>query len=341
MKSIILLFLFISCAKVSYIFEQGIGQVSLEYGDIDNEDFLSDKNQLTEHKRKVELIIKTKKYFYDYYKISQTDIYDEVKILNSKAVTYLVIHSSNDKVKAIETSFPIIGSFPYLGFFKKDSALEFKNKKEDLGFHTYIRNVYAYSTLNHPMLPMDDNILSSFFYYNDEDLVKLIFHELVHTILFVKDNVGFNENLAEFISEKMLVEYLNIDLKSAKRRKQKELNSKVRKHISSSSVALNKLYKDSNDSALTLSKFLKESFVPNGKVICKIYNLKNCLFEDNTWNNARFAAYGTYEEKRDELDTLFKQKNIKLKEFVFKLINYNIKFDPSMGSFLLQIKKDL
>jgi predicted aminopeptidase len=340
MKSILLIFLFLSCAKISYVLEQGAGQVSLEYNDIDNEDFVADETQDKEHRRKVELIVKAKSYFYDYFNLASTDIYDEVKILENEAVTYLVIHSPKDKIKAVEISFPLVGRFPYLGFFKKNSAVAFKEEKENEGYHTYMRNVYAYSTLNHPLLPMDDNILSSFFYYRDEALVRLIFHELVHTIIFVKDNVSFNENLAEFISDQMAIEYFNIDLNSIKRKKQKELNQKIRLYISSSTRQINQLYKSSTNHEKTLSIYMQNKFIPAGKVLCDEFKMNKCLFEDGDWNNARFAAYGTYTEKQDELLKLFKQENISLKTFTHKLIKFNNVFDPSKGNFLSQIKKD-
>ena len=87
--TLFLLFILTSCAKVSYIVDQGIGQISLEYNDEDVDDFLNDPKIDPKYKEKVKVISKAKKYFYNYFELEQTAIYDEVKILDQPAVTYL------------------------------------------------------------------------------------------------------------------------------------------------------------------------------------------------------------------------------------------------------------
>lgn len=339
---ILIIFLLVSCAKVSYIAEQGIGQVALEYNDIDNEDFLKDPKQKQKYKDKVKLIEKAKSYFFDYYGLKQNAIYDEVKILDQEAVTYLVIHSPVDKIKAIETSFPIVGSFPYLGFFSKESALSFKDEKEKEGFHTYMRPVYAYSTLNHKLWPFYDNILSSFFYYSDKALVELIFHELVHTIIFVGDNVGFNENLAQFISEKMVVEYFKYskeeqDLIVQKKRRYQKLNQRM---VELSKI-LSKNYEIKKESPVhILREFLNGKFYPEVQAVCSELKMEKCWPLKENWNNARFAALGTYEGKRNDLAQIYIKKNLSLKDFVMFLRDKEKKFDGNT-TFLKYLNDDL
>ncbi len=341
---LLILFLFISCAKVSYIAEQGIGQIALEYNDIDNKDFLQDASQNDVHKNKVRIIERAKKYFFDFFELERSDIYDEVKMLDQDAVTYLVIHSPIDKIEAVKSSFPIVGSFPYLGFFSKVSAMEFKSKKEKEGFQTYMRPVYAYSTLNHPLWPFDDNILSSFFFYSDKSLVELVFHELVHTIIFVGDNVGFNENLAQFVAEKLSAEYFNyssskLDAISVRKLKQLKLNQFVVKQ----SKDLNNIYKQkTSDYEEHLNLFLNKTFVPKITSFCEKEKISNCWPLKEKWNNARFAALGTYEGKRGELDELFKAFDSDLKKFVYTLIEKEKLFKNNENeTFLDFIKKDL
>src|SRR5690606_28211743 len=54
-------------------------------------------------------------------------------------------------------------------------------------------------------------ILSSFFYYDDLDLAELIFHELFHTIFFIKDDVDLNENLANYFGKELVRLYFKDD----------------------------------------------------------------------------------------------------------------------------------
>lgn len=313
----------LSCAKMSYISEQAIGQLSLEYDDVSINDFLNDPNVDQKMKDKVELIQRAKDYFYNYFELKKVSIYDEVKLLDQKAVTYLVIHSPKNEIKAMSSWFPILGSFPYLGFFKKDSAIEFLKKKKKEGFATYMRPVYAYSTLNHPLMPFDDNILSSFFVYEDDDLTELIFHELVHTILFVGDEVSFNENLASFIAQNLLFEYKNLTSKQKLDwLKSKKANEKLLNLVSKLSIELNQVYKSEAKASprLILNNFLKSSFKGRVRALCQELEIKNCWPLKGEWNNARFAAVGTYNSLQDKIDKSYKNSGLSLKEYVKKLI---------------------
>lgn len=312
---IILSVLSMSCAKLSYITEQGIGQVSLEWNGVDNQKILMDPKIPTEVKRKVELIEAYKDYFYNYFKKEKTDIYDETTFLENEAVTYLVIISPKDKIKAISTSFPIVGSFPYLGFFNKESALEYIKEKKSEDFSTYMRPVYAYSTLNQWIF--DDNILSSFFQYNDEELADLIFHELTHTIIFIKNEVDFNESLADFIGRNLSYEYFNKS-ENAKKLKliHKENTDKVLKKISELALELNSLYEKDTNYELVLKSFLQTRFNPEIEKICQNLKIKNCWPLKSAWNNARFAGFLTYHKEQNLIEDIVMKKKLNLKELL-------------------------
>ena len=85
------------------------------------------------NKDKIELIGKYKEYFYNYFKRKSTPIYSKTMILDSEAVSYLVITSKKDEIKALNECFPFVGCFPYLGFFKKRSAKKYALEKESDG----------------------------------------------------------------------------------------------------------------------------------------------------------------------------------------------------------------
>ena len=76
--------------------------------------------------------------------------------------------------------------------------LTFKKKQEEKDFVTYRRPVTAYSSLGN----FDDPILSTFFLFSEKGLIELVFHELYHTLFFVKNQVDLNENLATYFSQK-------------------------------------------------------------------------------------------------------------------------------------------
>ncbi len=320
--------------------KQGLGHVALEWDGKSNEEVLKDKNIDQEHKRKIKLIKKYKKFFYEYFEKEEKPIYEETTFLEGTAVTYLVIASPKDKIKPLKHSFPFIGEFPYRGFFDKNEARDYIGELEKRNLSTYIRPVYAYSTLDRT--PFYDNILSSFFYYNDEQLAQLIFHELTHTIFFIKGEISLNESLAEVISEDLVISYFkrkkeDVDLLILKQVK----DEKIREAISNLSKQLNLHYKRDNNYAKVLEDFMDKKFKPTLKSICDAQGIKKCWPLMAPWNNARFAAFSTYQKQQNFLKQMKSNLSLSGKEFLNLLqkeyAQYNESdIDKSFKSYLMK-----
>ena len=210
-------------------------------------------------------------------KMDNSKIYSKTTFLDQKAVSYLVISSSYKEIKASDSCFPLVGCFPYIGFFRETSANNYVKKRELEGQHVWKRPVYAYSTLGY----FEDTILSSFFYYNQFDLAELIFHELFHTIFFVKGEVDLNENLANyfgkqlrdlyFLNTKGLEEY---QLQSQNEHRLNQLVVRLAKKLSQN-------YKEIKNSERTryekrLESFLDLEFYPQIKNECEKLGINSC-----------------------------------------------------------------
>lgn len=289
-----------SCAKFSYITEQGYSQMKIQWTGEKIDKVLKRSDLSPNHRRKIELIIKAKQFFFQYLQLEPTKIYREVVFLKQDAVTYLVTASSYKEVKPMMFSFPIIGSFPYIGFFNQVSALKYAQRLEKDDNYTYVRPVYAYSTLGN----FEDKILSSFFFLDDVNLVETIYHELFHTLFFAKDEVDFNENLASFFAEKMLekTEFLNSNLILDHFKKQ-NVNAVVVKKIVElvqdysfrlkSNVPKTKVEADN-----FLKQFVDTELRPKILEECLKLSLRasNCTYAARIWNHASFSAFLTYEK---------------------------------------------
>ncbi len=350
LKIALLIFICSSCAKLGYIYEQGVGQISLLTRAKENKDVIKNVRLPKEQREKIQKIESLKKYFYHYWDKKPGQIYTSTTILKSKAVTYLVIASPFNDVKADETCFPLMGCFPYLGFFNLDSAKDFAKEKEASDLVTWVRPVYAYSTLGY----FNDTILSSFFHYNEIELTELIFHELFHTIFFVKNEVELNENLANYFSVKMMEEYFkvmgqdeNLKTQQSEEKKDREL----KKVVMQLSAELKELYKslvpkNKEEAAGILAEFLDQKFKPEVKAKCNSLSIKDeeCFPLHREWNNARFAAFLTYENKSEELNKLQAKLGANLKDFYIYIVNKyeeydNLKDKPE--SFSKYLFKDL
>jgi predicted aminopeptidase len=305
---------------VSYLTEQGIGWTKVQYGARSNEEFLDDPKVPEEMKRKVLLVGEYKKFFYHYFGEKETGIYTKTTMLPNKAVTYLVIASEHTKIEAKEHAFPLLGSFPYLGFYQKDSAEAFARRlREDEDLVTYVRPVYAYSTLGY----FEDRILSSFFHYDDVELAELVFHELFHTIFFIKNEVDLNENLATLYGKELLQEFFKdrpeLERYLATERKKTHLANRVVELIGILQTEFAKLGGfNTNAKADELTRrFVAEVFLPEINAYCRKLELPedDCDIKEE-WNQASFAAFLTYEEEQDFLQKLKHEKNFNLKQYL-------------------------
>lgn len=324
LKTIVLLSFVLSvsgCAKFNYLYEQSIGQISLLSQGRDNKDLLKSVRVPRDQKEKIKRIGELKSYFYRYWAKKETKIYSQTTMLKNKAVTYLVIASPYNEVKAVDNCFPVMGCFPYLGFFNLSSAKSFAKEQEAEGNVSWIRPVYAYSTLGY----FTDTILSSFFSYDEYELAELIFHELFHTIFFVKNQVDLNENLANYFAQNMLKEYfLSIHQEEFYlfQQKEEEDHKKLKELVVFLVTELQEHYKSllpktKADSEAILKDFLENRFNVEIMKRCQELNIqpKNCFPLNREWNNASFAAFLTYEKKSNDLASLQKKLGLDLKGY--------------------------
>lgn len=93
--------------------------------------------------------------------------------------------------------FPVAGCVGYRGYFDREEAERYAESLRAEGWEAYVGGVRAYSTLGW----FDDPVLSTFVHLPDGELARLIFHELSHQVVYVKDDTTFNESFATAVEE--------------------------------------------------------------------------------------------------------------------------------------------
>lgn len=132
------------------------------------------------------------------------DAYETYIDTQGKPVSYLVHAAYPDHLELVTWWFPIVGSMPYLGFFEKKERDEEAEDLRKEGYDVSRGVALAFSSLGW----FDDPVFSKMVSYSDLDLIHTIFHELTHRTLWWPSSVKFNENLAEFVGEKLTVKFL-------------------------------------------------------------------------------------------------------------------------------------
>ncbi|MCB9761589.1 MAG: aminopeptidase [Alphaproteobacteria bacterium] len=100
--------------------------------------------------------------------------------------------------------FPIVGSMPYLGYFREQDARRTEARLAGQGYDVYVRTAGAYSTLGW----FKDPILPKMLTWSDFSLADTVLHELAHATLWVPGSVKFNESFANYVGEVAALRYL-------------------------------------------------------------------------------------------------------------------------------------
>jgi predicted aminopeptidase len=99
--------------------------------------------------------------------------------------------------KLKEWCFPLAGCINYRGYFSKQDAESFAAGLDAEHHDIYVGGVPAYSTLGW----FADPVLNTFIDYPQVELARLVFHELAHQVVYVKDDSMFNESFATAVEE--------------------------------------------------------------------------------------------------------------------------------------------
>jgi len=99
----------------------------------------------------------------------------------------------------------MVGCVAYRGYFSEDKAVRYAHTLRKKGYDTFVGGVTAYSTLGR----FDDPVLSTMMRRDDVELVGLLFHELAHQRLYIRDDTEFNESFASAIEEIGLERWLS------------------------------------------------------------------------------------------------------------------------------------
>jgi predicted aminopeptidase len=194
------------CAETRYLLQAGPGQVELFTRARDLDEVLADPR--TDPRTRLLLAeVGRIRQFAGGRGLEGKGNYEKYVDLGRSAVVYFIAASRPLEFEPRIWSFPLVGSFPYTGWFSYWLARGERRRLEADGWDVYMRPVRAYSTGGW----LRDPVLSTML-VGDEGafryLVNVIIHELTHANFFVPDQATFNESLASFVGDQMADEYL-------------------------------------------------------------------------------------------------------------------------------------
>jgi predicted aminopeptidase len=129
--------------------------------------------------------------------LPDNDSYRSYADLERDYVVWNVIAAPEFSLQPKTWCYPVVGCVSYRGYFDEAAA---RRKADDLiedGYDVAFGGVAAYSTLGR----FDDPVLNTMMHWEDAYLIAVMFHELAHQVVYVKDDSGFNESFATAVEE--------------------------------------------------------------------------------------------------------------------------------------------
>jgi predicted aminopeptidase len=100
--------------------------------------------------------------------------------------------------------YPVFGCAAYRGYFARADADALAAQLGAQGLDAHVAPVPAFSTLGW----FSDPLLSTFVNWPEPELARLVFHELAHQIVYVRDDTRFNESFATAVERAGLARWV-------------------------------------------------------------------------------------------------------------------------------------
>lgn len=180
------------CQSIGYYSQAVSGQVSIWRHQRDIVEVLSDASLDAQTRARLHTARRARKFASDTLKLPENKSYSRYVDLERDYVLWNVVVTPRYSVDAVESCFFIVGCVSYRGYYHKAAALEHAQQQKIEGLDVYVGGVSAYSTLGW----FDDPLLSSMLARSDAAIAGLIFHELAHQRVYIKNDTRFNESFA-------------------------------------------------------------------------------------------------------------------------------------------------
>lgn len=147
-------------------------------------------------RKRLELSQRMRQFASDELMLPDNASYRRYADLQRSAAVWNVVAAPPDALVARTWCYPVIGCASYRGYFSETEARAQAQALQAEGLETVVQPVPAYSTLGWLNWAGGDPLLNTFIHQAQGDLARLIFHELAHQKIYVKDDSSFNEAFA-------------------------------------------------------------------------------------------------------------------------------------------------
>jgi predicted aminopeptidase len=144
---------------------------------------------------KLRLVLEARRFAADSVGLRPEQSFTRYSRLDRDTLVLVVSAAYPDRLARRTWWFPVVGRFPYKGFFDFNAAHRTADDLRRDGFDVSIGASSAFSTLGW----FNDPVVSTTLRMDSVALVNTVIHEITHTTFFAKGQVVFNESFASFV----------------------------------------------------------------------------------------------------------------------------------------------
>ena len=192
------------CANLPYYLQSVRGQLDIWSRQHNVEAVIENPQTAEALREKLRSVLNIRDFASDELALPRNSSYRLYANLERAYVVWNVFAAPEFSVEPRQWCFIFAGCVKYRGYFHEEDAQAFAAELAAAGHDVFVGGVPAYSTLGY----FADPVLNTFVNYPTPHLARLIFHELAHQVVYVRDDSVFNESFAVAVEQEGLRRWL-------------------------------------------------------------------------------------------------------------------------------------
>jgi len=290
--------LFLSgCSSLNYYLDGINGHLDVLAKSKDIESVINDPKSSDSLIKQLRLTLEVRAFASRVLKLPENNSYRSFADLKRDFVVWNVIAAPEFSIQPRQWCFFWVGCLNYRGYFSKDDAEGYADELRRDGFDVYVGGVRAYSTLGWT----DDPLLNTMLYKEPVRLAALIFHELAHQQVYIKDDSSFNESFATAVEMAGVQRWLNAqgDMQAYQRYQTRyQFREAYSTLVQQTREQLNHMYRQASsvEKKRTDKVRILQAFQTN---LIELSRQHNDIWKGHSWletplNNAHLSLVATY-----------------------------------------------
>jgi len=192
------------CGNLGYYWNSVGGQLEIWQREAPIERILADPAIDSKTKAQLERALRIRNYASRELGLPDNRSYRSYADLARPFVVWNVFAAPEFSIEPKKWCFLFAGCVGYRGYFSETEARSHAATLKTEGYDVHVGGVPAYSTIGW----FADPVLNTFIHYPEPELARLLFHELAHQVVYVKDDTVFNESFATVVEQAGVARWL-------------------------------------------------------------------------------------------------------------------------------------